>query len=315
MQLPTFIVAYATALLSAPWRFTLVYLSAFSNTSHDVLTRGLQKKYSFKQLLQMLLSNKLLSKGYIILDETDVDKTFAKQMQGLSWIFSHRKNKFIFGLHLVVMVWTNGKITLPFAWKIYSKQSGKTKIDLAMELIDYCLNKVKITPKAFLFDSFYAAEPLLKLLIKKNQYFYSQLPKGRLFNKKALRDVNKGRPYWQEVGVIKGSIEVQIVRNRRKYYVTNEIGITRKEQLATYKIRWKIEEVFRFVKQELGFERCHSQSLRGQNNHFGTCFYVYGKLQDIAEKTQMTDYAIKLKATQDRNFVTQLGLTTLLTGA
>jgi putative transposase len=315
MQLPEFIVAYSKALLSAPWRFTLVYLSAFSNTSHDVLTRGLQKKYSFKQLLRMLLSNKLLSTGYIILDETDVDKSFAKHMQGLSWIFSHRKNKYIFGLHIVVMVWTNETITLPLAWKIYSKQSGKTKIDLAMELIDYCLNKLKIVPKAFLFDSFYAAEPVLKQLIKKHQYFYSQLPKGRLFNKKALREVNKGRPYWQEVGVIKGSIKVQVVRNRRKYYVTNAIGITRKEQLATYKIRWKIEEVFRFVKQELGFERCHVQSLRGQNNHFGTCFYIYGKLQDIAEKTQMTDYAIKLKATQDRSFVNQLGLATLLTGA
>jgi hypothetical protein len=29
----------------------------------------------------------------------------------------------------------------------------------------------------------------------------------------------------------------------------------------------------------------------------------------------MTDYAIKLKATQDRSFVNQLGLATLLTGA
>ena len=115
--------------------------------------------------------------------------------------------------------------------------------------------------------------------------------------------------------MIKGSITVQVVRNRRKYYVTNAIGITRKEQLATYKMRWKIEEVFRFVKQELGFERCHSQSLQGQNNHFGTCFYVYGKLQDIAAKTQMTDYSIKLKATQDRNFVDQLGLAILLTDA
>lgn len=315
MQLPTFIVAYATALLSAPWRFTLVYLSAFSNTSHDFLTRGLKQKYSFKQLLQTVLSNKALDEGYILIDETDVDKSFAKHIQGLSWIYSHRKNKYIFGLHIVVMVWTNGKITLPLAWKIYSKQSGKTKITLALELIDYSLNKLKIKPKAFLFDSFYAAEPLLKYLQKQQQHFYSQLPKGRLFNGKALRTNNKGRPYWQETGVIKGSIRVQIVRNRRKYYVTDEIGITRKEQLATYKIRWKIEEVFRFVKQELGFERCHSQSLRGQNNHFGTCFYVYGKLQDIAEKTQMTDYAIKLKATQDRNFVDQLGLATLLTDA
>lgn len=315
MQLPKFIVTYATALLSAPWRFTLVYLTAFSHTSHDFLTRGLKKKYSFKQILRTVLSTRVFDQGYIIIDETDVDKSFAKHIQGLSWIFSHRKNKYIFGFHIVVMVWTNEKITLPLAWKIYSKRNGKTKIDLALELIDYCLNKLKLKPKAFLFDSFYAAEPLLKYLIKHKQYFYSQLPKGRLFNKKLLRDTNNGRPYWQETGVIKGSIKVQVVRNRKKYYVTNELGIGRKEQLMTYKKRWKIEEVFRFVKQELGFERCHSQSLQGQNNHFGTCFYLYALLQDIAEKTQMTDYAIKLKATQDRNFVNQLGLASLLRGA
>lgn len=312
MQLPTFIVAYATALLSAPWRFTLVYLSAFSGTSHDVLTRGLKQKYSFKQLLSTVLSTKQLNQGYLIIDETDVDKSFAHKIPCLGWIFSHRKNKYIFGLHIVVICWTNEQVTIPLAWKIYKKDSGKTKIDLAMELITYSLFTLRINPRAWLFDSFYASETLLKFLINHNQHFYSQLPKNRKLNTLALSHTNNGRPYWQETGVIRGGIKVQVVKNRRKYYVTNDIGVTRDAQLGTYKIRWKIEEVFRFVKQELGFERCQSQSLVGQNTHFGTCFYLYATLQDIAEKTQMTDYRIKLKATQDRNFVKQLVLPTLL---
>lgn len=315
MQLPTFIVAYATGLLSAPWRFTLVYLSAFSGKSHDFLTRGLKQKYSFKQLLHTLLHTKQLNQGYLIIDETDVDKSFAQKIPCLGWIYSHRKNKYIFGLHIVVVVWTNTKITLPLAWKIYKKDSGITKIDLAMQLIVYCLFTLRIQPKAWLFDSFYASEKLVKYLITHNQIFFSQLPKNRKLNDSTLSHMNKGRPYWQETGVIRGGIKVQVVKNRRKYYVTNAIGITRGEQLQTYKIRWKIEEVFRFVKQELGFERCQSQSLVGQNNHFGTCFYLYATLQDIAEKTQMTDYCIKLKATQDRQFVQQLILPTLLGSA
>lgn len=315
MQLPNFIVAYGRALLQAPWRFTLVYLSFFSTTSHDFLTRGLQKKYQWKSIMQLLLSNRLLSSGYLIFDETDVDKSFAKHMGGLSWLFSHRKNKFIFGYHLVVICWTNTKVTLPIAWKIYKKDSGKTKIDLSLELINYCLHTLGITPKAWLFDSFYASEQLLKYLINHQQLFYSQLPKNRKLNNKALCAYNNGRPYWVESGVIRGGIIVQIVKNRRKYYVTNNVGMNRKEQLQTYKIRWKIEEIFRFVKQELGFEQCQSTSLQGQNNHFGTCFYLYAYLQDIAEKTQMTDYCLKLKATQERNFVQQLDLSTLFTGA
>ena len=311
MQLPEFIVTYAKALLSARWRFTLVYLSLFSGTSHDFLTRGIKRKYQWKEILKTLLNTHVLSEGYLIIDETDVDKSFGEKTPCLGWIYSHRKNKYIFGLHIVVICWTNEKITIPFAWKIYKKDSGKTKLDLAMELIRYCLFTLRIQPKAFLFDSFYASESLLKYLITHNQLFFSQLPKSRKFDQVSLREMHQGRPYWQEMGVIRGGINVQVVKNRRKYYVTNKLGITREEQLQTYKIRWNIEEIFRFVKQELGFERCQVTSLVGQNTHFGTCFYLYAILQDIAEKNQMTDYSIKLKATLDRNFAQQLVLPTL----
>ena len=76
-----------------------------------------------------------------------------------------------------------------------------------------------------------------------------------------------------------------------------------------------IEEVFRFVKQELGFEGCQSTSLLAQHNHFGTCFFMYAVLQDMAVQTQMTDYSIKQKATLDRDYVNKLNLTVYLEGA
>lgn len=315
MHLPTFIVSYSKALLSAPWRFTIVYLSLYAGKSHDVLTRGLKVKYSWKEIFRTLLSGRLLDQGYLILDETDIDKSFAEKIQCLSWIFSNRKKKYIFGLHLVVIAWTNGVITLPLSWKIYQKDSGKTKIDLAMELISYAICTLSIHPKAVLFDSFYAAEKLLKLLLHHDQTFYSQLPKNRTFDHEALSTHNKGRPYWTKTGTIKGNIQVQIVKNRRKYYITNAIGVARKEHLAAYKMRWKIEEIFRFTKKELGLEKCQAISLQGQHNHFAVCFYLYARLQDTAEKTRMTDYRIKLKATQDSLFAKNLVMSMNLTGA
>lgn len=309
MLLPNFIITYARSLLSAPWRFTLVYLSLLSGISHDVFTRGLKKKYSWKQILRMFVTGTMLNGGYLIVDETDIDKTFADKIPCLSWIFSNRKKRYIFGLHLVVIVWTNGTITIPLAWKIYQPGTGVTKIDLAKELISYCLFILRLHPTAILFDAFYAAEKILKFLTIHHQVFYSQLPKNRKFDHESLSRHNKGRPYWMKVGTIKGNIRVQIVKNRRKYYITNAIGVERKKHLSTYKLRWAIEEVFRFVKKELGLEKCQSITLIGQQNHFGTCFYLYATLQDIAQKTGMTDYAIKLKATQDRLFVAQLDLT------
>jgi len=306
MQLPKFIEVYLRSLLSAPWRFNLCYLSLVSGRSHDYLTRNLKKKYQFKNLLKILLSKRNLDEGYIVIDETDVDKSFAKNIPGLGWIYSNRKGKYIFGYHLVVAVWTNGKITIPLGWKIYKKGGEETKLDLALKLIKYCLWNLNIEPKLFLFDSFYASEELLKYLIGNNQFFVTQLHKNRNLNHQQVRCINMGRPYWTEEGLLTGNIFVSVVKNRRKYYATNMIGITRKEQLKLYKIRWKIEEVFRFSKKELGFEKCQAVSLTGQNTHFGVCFLLYGLLQDIAEKTQMTDYQIKVEATLDVNFVKSL---------
>jgi hypothetical protein len=297
LVLPKFIDIYLHALLSAPWRFNLFYLSLVSGKSHDYLTRNLKRKYHFKDLFKLLLGRKDLNDGYIIIDETDVDKSFAKNIQGLGWIFSNRKKKYIFGYHLVVIAWTNDKITIPLGWKIYEKGGEKTKLDLALELIRYSLFNLNIKPKAFLFDSFYASEELLKYLINHNQYFVSQVHKNRKLNMEEVRNMEHGRPYWTKIGLLTGNIKVQVVKNQRKYFATNKLGITRGEQLKTYKVRWNIEEIFRFTKKELGFERCQSVSLHSQNTHFGVCFLLYGLLQDIAEKTQMTDYQIKLGAT------------------
>ena len=163
-HIPSNILTYGKALLQAPWRFNLVFISLVAGVSHDFLTRVLHKRYSWKELFRIVFNSHVLEQGYLIIDETDVDKSYAKAITGLSWIFSHRKNKHIFGLHIVVICWTNKTITIPLAWKIYQKESGKTKIDLAIELIEYCLFHLHISPKAFLFDAFYASETLLKYL-------------------------------------------------------------------------------------------------------------------------------------------------------
>ncbi len=315
MQLPKFVEVYLHALLSAPWRFTLVYLSLVSKRSHDYLSRNLKGKYHFKDLLKLLLNGKALNDGYIIIDETDVDKSFGEKLQGLGWIFSNRKKKYIFGYHIVVIVWTNGEITIPLSWKIYKKGGEETKLDLALKLIDYALWNLNINPKAFLFDSFYASEKVLKYLINHKQNFVSQVHKNRKLDMSEVRFIEKGRPYWKKTGYLTGQIKVQIVKNKRKYFATNMIGIKREDQLNTYKIRWNIEEVFRFTKKELGFERCQSTSLYAQNTHFGVCFLLYGLLQDIAEKTQMTDYQIKLEATLDVNFAKRLNIMDYFTPA
>ena len=238
-------------------------LSAVVSLSHDRLTRLLYHRYPWHQLLSTLASSKRLTEGCLIIDDTEIDKSYAQKITGCGWLRSHKQNKYFYGLHVVVLAWTNGKQTLPLAWKVYKKGGEKTKIDLALELLGYGLLLLRGKPKAVLFDAFYASERMLKFLTKRGVMFYSQLPKTRLFNHRQLNTRHQGRPYWADKGIIKGSLEVQVVKHRRKYYVTNNLGVNQMTVRGDYRLRWKIEEVFRFIKQELGFEQCQDEKFNG----------------------------------------------------
>jgi len=309
------IIPYLFGLLSAPWRFSIVFLSSVIGVSHDHLTRTLQLRFDWFGVLRKLLIGHDLTSGYLIIDETEVDKSYAKHIQGCSWYKSYKKKHSMFGLHLVVLVWSDGKQTIPLGWQLYQKGSGITKIDLALKLLRYGVETLKIEPEAVLFDAFYASERILKYLVNNQLVFCSQLPKNRLFNHQQLKTINKNRPYWDGIGTIKGGIHLRLVKNRKKYYVTNNHSLSRKGVLCLYQKRWVIEEFFRVMKSQLGMENCQARSIRAQENHIGSCFMLFVLLQDMAEKTQMTVYQIKQRATSEYGFIQQTDLMRLLAPA
>ena len=290
MQLPFPLSVYALALLQATKSLSTVHLSNFVLRSHDFLTRAIKLKVSWKPIFAGFLDRAL--HWYLIIDETEIDKSFSKFIPGLSWIYSHLQGKYIFGYHIVVLVAYNGSLTIPLTWKFYQKDSGKTKIELAIELIKYGLWLIP-SPIAILFDSFYAAEKILKLLKSKNITFYSQVPKSRLFNGTQLKKHNSNRPYWEGVGHLRGNIQVKVVKFRRKYFISNRIDQSGRLIRKEYSKRWRIEEVFRFCKTALKMQTCQMRELKSQHNNVGICLYLYSILQDIAAKKQMTVYRIK----------------------
>lgn len=307
MQLPKCMIPYFVAKIWATKNSTTTHLSRYVNKSHDFLTRKMKKKFSWKAILFQFTKGLDLSTGYLVFDETESDKSYANKIFGLSWIFSHLKNKFIFGYQFVVLVWTDGKTTIPLGWKIYRKKGKdarkhKTKIDLAMELLECCLINICSNPRGILFDSFYSAEKMLKLIERYGLKYYGQVEKSRTLNFKQLRKHNRGRPRWSKVGKLKGSLVAKIIKHDRKYFITNDLQQSGIKIRRIYSIRWRIEEVFRFCKDQLDFEGCQMQDMRSQNNHVGTCFFLYCVLQDTAEKTQMTEYKVKEELSFDRSF-------------
>lgn len=59
------------------------------------------------------------------------------------------------------------------------------------------------------------------------------------------------------------------------------------------KVRWKIEEFHREIKQLTGIENCQCRKSRIQRNHIACAFLVWARLKDLAYKTGQTIYQIK----------------------
>jgi len=258
---------------------------AFDSVSHDRLTRMLQGPWSGHILLDLALRTLFtVAGGYLIVDDTVVAKPYARLLGEAAWVWSNKDRKILFGVSVVLLVWTDGQIRIPLACRVWHK-GGASKYDLALELLSYARNRLKCTPHFVLFDSWYPSKKLLKRIRDYGWYFVCQLKKNRRFEGRALR-CYKQQPYWHAVGALTGGLKVFVVRYRRKYYATNRLTLTAKEVRTLYRKRHEVEEVIRVLKSQLSLEGCQGGYKRvmaaqpypeagAQTHHIALCLVAY----------------------------------------
>jgi hypothetical protein len=256
-----------------------------AEASHDCLTRMLNGSWSGHTLLDLALRTLFtVAGGYLILDDTVVAKPYARLLNEAAWVWSSKEQKVVFGVSLVLLVWTDGHSRIPVGYRIWHK-GGPSKVDLGLELLSHARNRLKCQPQFVLFDSWYPAKRLLKRLQDYGWYFVCQLKKNRTLDGVALHAYHQ-HPYWHAVGYLSGGLKVRVVRHRRKYYATNRLGLTAREVRAHYQKRQEVEEVIRVLKSQLSLEACQggykrrgadpAQSQpRVQEHHIALCLAAY----------------------------------------
>jgi putative transposase len=258
---------------------------AFDSVSHDRLTRLLQGTWLGHTLLALALRALFtVAGGYLIVDDTVVDKSYARLLGEAAWVWSSKDSKVVFGVSVVLLVWTDGQVRIPLAFRRWHK-GGPSKFDLALELLSYARNRLRCKPQFVLFDSWYPSKALLKRIRDYGWYFVCQLKKNRRFEGRALARYLH-QPYWHATGVLSGDLKVLVVRYRRKYYATNRLSLTAKEVRAHYKRRHEVEEVIRTLKSQLSLEACQVGYRRpgattarpqpcAQEHHVALCLVAY----------------------------------------
>jgi len=291
--MPTLVWHYLTALLYYRTSASCVALAeALQSVSHDRLTRLLQADWSGQRLLELTCRTLFVwRRGYLIVDDTVMAKPFATAIERLAWVYSSRDHRPVYGLSLVLLVWTNGTVRLPLGLRIWHK-GGPSKYDLALELLSYARNRLRCRPAYVLFDAWYPSKRLLKRIRDYGWYVVCRLKKNRRFNGHAVHQ-HRRHPYWTEVGWLSGGLKVRIVRYGKKYYATNRLTLPAAEVRRLYRVRTQIEEVIRVCKDQLALTGCQARSERAQLHHIACCLSAFCVLERERCDQQLSIYKLR----------------------
>lgn len=267
---------YKIALLSTEGKFSCCKSAQnLTNISHDKLTRFLSKS-TVNQDIDIKL---LPTGGDLIFDDTSINKSHARNIEGLSWIWCSSLNKAIRGLCLIKVIYVyKGKI-YNLRDIIWQKGTG-TKNELIRECLKNLHNE-GLKPKIVLFDCFYAACKNLNLINSFGWKYLTLCRSNKIFEKKQAKKYNYfgGKSLY---GKARGIYHrVQIAKHCNRYIMTNlDESITSRSGWKIYQRRWIVETIFRDLKSFLHLEECSSRSLMAQMNHFQLSMQAYCYLKE-----------------------------------
>ena len=284
--------AYLVGLIYRNTRTSCLSLSAVcAQVSHDRLQRMLYEKVAWsRRLWDYFASSMVREGGYLIINDTAWAR-WAVHSEAVSWVWSSTHARVLRGHQVVLLIWTDGRVRVPLGMRLW-KKGGSSKVELAAQLLREAERR-GIQPQYVLFDSWYAAASLLHLLESFGWKYIARLKSNRLFEGKAVRGMWPHR-YGRAVGKLrKVNHEVVVVKDGRRYFVSNAAELSSSELKRHYRLRQQIEEVFRLLKQEFGWGGASSQKARAQVAHLHLGLYALCITEQAAMKGGQTIYAFK----------------------
>src|ERR1051325_5729910 len=292
LQLTPAMEAYLVGLIYRNTRTSCLSLSAVcTHISHDRLQRMLYSRFAWSRRLWDCFGSRMVREGgYLVIDDTAWARWAAKS-EAVSWVWSSTHGRVLRGHQVVLLIWTDGRVRVPLGLRLW-KKGGYSKVELAGQLLREAERR-GMRPEYVLFDSWYAAASLLHLLESLGWKYVARLKSNRLFEGEAVRERWPHR-FGRAVGRLrKVSHEVCVVKDGRRYFVTNDVQLSSSELKQHYRLRQQIEEVFRLLKQEFGWGGASAQKARAQGAHLHLGLYALCLSERAAQAQGRTIYALR----------------------
>src|SRR5215210_8053472 len=104
--------------------------------AHDAFTRLLHRlEPDASTLWREARSQVSLSQGILVIDDSTLDKPYARKMELVTRHWSGKHKAVVSGVNLVTLLWTDGDRHIPCDYRVYDKADGKTKNDHSGDMI------------------------------------------------------------------------------------------------------------------------------------------------------------------------------------
>jgi hypothetical protein len=284
--------------------------------SHDKINRYLKNEKLTPRLLWDNVKDivQVSDSAYLVFDDTVLDKRYATEIETSKRQYSGNEHRVIQGIGLINCIYVNHEVGKFWVvdYRIYHPDTdGKTKIDHVTEMLQNFAHHQALPFQAVLMDTWYATNKLMLYIDGLEKYYYCPLKRNRLvddtagqkdyqriellsWNKQKLKSGKiikiKKFPQAKKVKLFR----VTVSTDRTDFIATNDLSQDSTDVVQKVcKVRWKVEEFHRELKQVTGIESCQCRKGRIQRNHIACAILVWLRLKDLAYKTSQTIYQIK----------------------
>jgi hypothetical protein len=287
---------YITQLLSTPAGNSCVRAAEVLEVSHDKINRLLNEgAYTGKDLFDKAAPELVLQGGQLGLDDTVVDKPYSdpasNPLVAKHWSGKHHQP--VWGVCLVTLIYTDIRgISLPVNFRIFNPNDNYSKHHLLQQMLREVF-QWGLRPAWFSADTWYSSIENLK--------FLRNLEISFLVGLKGNRTVSTKPGHYEQVGEIsdipddglvthlKGFDFVKVFRTvapdgDARHYAIYEANPTQRARInreifkQVKKQHWRIEQMFRTMKQVCSLESFFVRTIQAVNTHIFCVLRAFQRL-------------------------------------
>lgn len=256
--------------------------------AHDAFTRLLHRlEPDAATLWGEARSQIRLDQGMLVIDDSTLDKPYAKKMALVTRHWSGKHHRVVSGINLITLLWTEGDRHVPVDYCIFDKQKDALSKNDHFATMLTTARARGFAPGCVVFDSWYAGLDNLKLLRSFDWIWLTRLKSNRKVNPertglRAVREVEipeAGRVVWLEGYGLVRVFKIVAPDGDSEYWATNKTAMDSLERVKWAGYAWTIENYHRGLKQCCLIERAQVRAGRAWRNHIGLCLRAFLRLE------------------------------------